>query len=146
MQTFERTGQLVSITGLAGLETGRVYVVNSNDAGSLMLEELKDVKVIEKVSPFTVAGLSIDASARVARGPEGERHLTRTEWELLLFLVRNQNVMVRSNALVRELWHMEPDTTSRQYLRVWMSRLRKRLPELPVVTVAGEGYRLEVPA
>jgi two-component system KDP operon response regulator KdpE len=72
--------------------------------------------------------------------------LTRTEWLLLEQLAARPGKLVLNGDLLSQVWG--PDYRSDlQYLRVWISRLRKKLeedPETPhlIRTVQGVGYML----
>ena len=71
--------------------------------------------------------------------------LTRTEWALLQFLAENPGKVMLSEQILSHVWGPEY-IDDRQYLRVWVSRVRKKLaPEL-IETFPGIGYRFVVDA
>ena len=94
--------------------------------------------------------LRIDVSRRlVTRGGEAV-HLTRTEWLLLRYLMANAGKVLRNTELLSNVWGPEY-RDDLQYLRVWVSRLRKKLEEDPahpelIKTKQGIGYLFDVPA
>ena len=97
-----------------------------------------------------VAGdVKIDLHTRLVwRG--GERvALTRTEWMLLQHLAANPGRILLNAELLSKVWGPEY-RGDLQYLRVWVSRLRKKLEPDPsnpslIKTFQGIGYMLEIP-
>lgn len=92
----------------------------------------------------------IDLARREARSPEGELHLTPLEYRVLECLFRRDGMIVTHTDLIEEVWGPARlgDTRS---LRVCIRNLRQKLepdPSRPqyIVTEAGLGYRLRVPA
>ncbi len=90
-----------------------------------------------------MSNITLDTrTLRVMRGPE-EIKLTKQEYLLLEFLMRNANEVFSQEALVERAWsslsESSPDT-----VRVHMSRLRKKLSadldSCPIRTVHGQGY------
>lgn len=71
------------------------------------------------------------------------------EFALLEFLMKHQNKVFSSEALIERVWNSESDA-SPEVIRTYIKRLRKRLdiegqPSL-LQTVHGVGYKLEIPA
>ncbi len=80
---------------------------------------------------------------RVTRSGEPVE-LTRTEWRLLQHLVANPGRVMMNTELLSNIWGPEY-RGDLQYLRVWVSRLRKKLESDPanpqlIKTYAGIGY------
>lgn len=79
---------------------------------------------------------------------DGERvHLTPTEWRLLEVLARNVGRLVGQQQLLHEVWGPAYDTET-NYLRIYLSRLRKKLEADParprhLLTEPGLGVRLQ---
>jgi two-component system KDP operon response regulator KdpE len=79
--------------------------------------------------------------------------LSRTEWQLLQHLVVNAGKVVLHSELLTKVWGPEY-RDDMQYLRVWISRVRRKLGAAPgepgpITTFQGIGYVLnvdEVPA
>jgi two-component system KDP operon response regulator KdpE len=95
-----------------------------------------------------VAGsVNIDLDKRLVHRGEELVNLTRTEWLLLEQLAARPGKLVLNGDLLSQVWG--PDYTGDlQYLRVWISRLRKKLEEDPstpqlIRTVQGVGYVLQ---
>jgi two-component system KDP operon response regulator KdpE len=74
-------------------------------------------------------------------------HLTPTEWLLLAVLLRSAGRLVPQADLLHEVWGPDYDRQT-NYLRVYMSSLRKKIEAQPgeprhLITVPGVGYRFE---
>ena len=96
-----------------------------------------------EATEITLANITLNSVAQRAKRDSEELKLTRQEFLLLEFLMRNKNIIFSSEALVERAWsslsESSPDT-----VRVHMSRLRKKLGEdiddCPIKTVHGQGY------
>jgi len=94
---------------------------------------------------ISVADLRIDIPAhRVWRGNR-EIQLTRTEFNLLELLARNENIVLKRDQLLEEIWGWASETLSNS-LEVYIGYLRRKLeannePRL-IHTVRGVGYVL----
>jgi two-component system, OmpR family, KDP operon response regulator KdpE len=90
--------------------------------------------------------LSIDLDARRVLVADHEVHLTPIEYKLLTTLARNAGRVVTHRQLLHDVWGPQ-STEQTQYLRVYMTHLRRKL-EREVGgtrifdTEAGVGYRL----
>lgn len=97
---------------------------------------------------LTIGDLVIDPGARtVKRGGEAI-HLTPTEWDLLRTFLRHAGKTLTHQRLFRSVWATSSGDP-RQYLRVYVANLRRKLESDPVrpiliVTEPGVGYRLEI--
>jgi two-component system KDP operon response regulator KdpE len=95
-----------------------------------------------------VGDVEIDLTKRMVLR-SGERvKLSRTEWLLLQTLAANAGRVVLHNELLSKVWGLEY-RDELEYLRVWVSRLRKKLetdPSAPIIirTFQGIGYLLDV--
>ena len=123
--------------------------------------------------PFSPDELSARVRAvlrRSVRGPEGERivrtrdqeidlerrqvrrngrvvQLTRTEWQLLQVLATSPGKVLLNSELLTKVWGPEY-RDDLQYLRVWVSRLRRKLEDEPahptlIKTFQGIGYMFD---
>jgi len=96
---------------------------------------------------FTVGELTVDLGARRVFVGEEEIHLTRTEYNLLAFLVKHAGKVLTHRQMLKEVWG--PGATSEShYLRVYMGQLRHKLERDParpryLLTETGVGYRLK---
>ena len=83
----------------------------------------------------------IDLERRTVTRGEQVIALTRTEWNLLQFLAQNAGKVMLSQQILSHVWGPEY-VDDRQYLRVWVSRIRKKLAPEVIETFPGIGYRL----
>lgn len=71
--------------------------------------------------------------------------LTKKEYDLLLYLVRNKNIALYRNVIYEKVWH-EDEYDQTRTLDLHIQRLRKKLQwQKHIKTVFKIGYMLEVP-
>jgi two-component system KDP operon response regulator KdpE len=92
--------------------------------------------------------LEIDLGRRRVHRNGTPISLTRTEWDLLIYLAEHAGSVVTNDELLSEVWRPEYRGDV-QYLRVWISRLRRKLEAVPgrpelIKTMQGIGYLLDV--
>ncbi len=90
-------------------------------------------------------GLDIDFDSRTVRRGQQNLLLTRTEWMLLQHLASRPGKVILNPELLSSVWGPEY-RHDLQYLRVWISRLRKKIERDPanpaiIQTVPGVGYK-----
>ena len=93
---------------------------------------------------FNSGSLCVDFSARQVRLNGNEIKLTPTEYSLLRVLVQNAGKVVTHRQLLRTVWG-EKSESQAQYLRVYVTHLRKKLERgapMLIKTEVGIGYRL----
>lgn len=95
-----------------------------------------------------LGSVDIDLNRRTVVRDGESVHLTRSEWLLLEHLVANSGRVMLNGELLTKVWGPEYRDDV-QYLRVWISRLRKKLePETTdwtlIRTVKGIGYVLHL--
>ena len=99
----------------------------------------------EKVSEtWEFNNLKIDLSARIVY-VDGERiELTLKEYELLLYLARNENIAVTREALLEKIWGYDYYGDDRT-LDTHMKSLRKKIGKYSdnIITIRRVGYRFE---
>jgi two-component system KDP operon response regulator KdpE len=97
---------------------------------------------------FTSSSLCVDFTARQVTLDGAEVKLTPTEYSLLRVLVQNAGKVVTHRQLLGTVWGEKAESQA-QYLRVYITHLRKKLERKPNVprlikTEAGIGYRLSI--
>jgi len=98
---------------------------------------------------FQSGDLTVDLVRRIVRVRGNEAKLSPKEYDILRQLVMHAGKVLTHKHLLREVWG--PATADVQYLRIYIRQLRQKLeaePERPslILTEAGVGYRLAVPA
>ncbi|HEY5641220.1 MAG TPA: helix-turn-helix domain-containing protein [Dehalococcoidia bacterium] len=92
--------------------------------------------------------VEIDLGRRLARRRGEVIPLTRTEWLLLRYMAANAGRVMPTSEVLRTVWGPEYEDDV-QYLRVWISRLRRKLeanrgqPPAVIKTMQGIGYMLD---
>jgi two-component system KDP operon response regulator KdpE len=92
--------------------------------------------------------IEIDLERRMVHKDGQLVHLSRTEWPLLQHLAANAGKVVVHSELLSKVWGPEYRDDV-QYLRVWISRVRRKLGSAPgdmgrIKTFQGIGYLLDV--
>jgi two-component system KDP operon response regulator KdpE len=100
----------------------------------------------EERAPFVVGAVRVDLDRRQVVVGEREVMLSPTEWQLLTNLVANAGRVILHEDLLGMTWGPEY-RNDLQYLRVWISRLRRKLGERSgdhdlIRTVPGVGYMI----
>lgn len=113
----------------------------------------KQHKELSGPAELTLPGVSIDLEARQvyeidSRNESTEVKLTKIEYELLLFLIQNQNRAVSYDEILQQVWG-ENIHVVQGAIRNCISSIRKKLQydqpgsQWRIVTLRGVGYRLE---
>lgn len=98
----------------------------------------------EPLTTLTLGDVEIDRrTRRVTRGGE-ERHLTPTEYDLLLCLAQAPGTVLTREQLLEDVWDWV-DATGTRTVDSHVKALRRKLGSDLVRTVHGVGYALEVP-
>jgi two-component system, OmpR family, KDP operon response regulator KdpE len=96
-----------------------------------------------------IGALKLDLERRTFTRDGVSIPLTPHEFELLKLLARNEGKLLTHSAILRQIWGPEY-TQRRQYLRVYVSQLRRKIERDPahpeyLLTDARVGYRLVRP-
>ncbi len=102
--------------------------------------------VVTLAEEVTIGQYRLDGKRfEVTVGGQVVDSLTARELELLFFLLRHSGRAIEREELFREVWGQKGLGSSRT-VDAHISGLRSKLPGLPIVTVRGKGYRLDVDA
>ena len=98
---------------------------------------------------FTAADLEVDLAKRVVRRHGQTVKLTRTEYELLAYLISNCGKALTHRELLHSVWGPEYGE-EREYVRVFVGQLRRKIEDDPsnprfILTEPGVGYRFVEP-
>ncbi len=116
---------------VAGLDTGADdYLVKPFDRSELLAR----IRALLRRHPprgsamVTVGDLKLNPDLQEARRGDREIELTKREFELLEYLMRNQRLVVSRERLLEEVWGYDPlDETNT--IDVFISNLRRKLEE-----------------
>jgi two-component system KDP operon response regulator KdpE len=98
---------------------------------------------------FTAGDIEVDLSKRLVTRRGQVINLTRTEYELLAYLVSNCGKVLTHRDLLHNVWGPEYGE-EREYVRVFIGQLRRKIEDDPsnprfIVTEARTGYRFVKP-
>ena len=88
-----------------------------------------------------VAGYEVDLARRTVRGPDGPVDLGQREWVILETLLQARGGVVSKSRLEDRLYSFDAEVESNT-IKVYVSRLRKKLGRDSVETLRGLGYRI----
>ena len=94
--------------------------------------------------PLSVGGYRVDLQERRVHDGEQEISLTRTEFDLLVFLAGRPRAAVSRETLLEQVWGWASEVESRT-VDSHVKALRRKLGSELIRTVHGVGYALEVP-
>lgn len=111
---------------------------------------LRRVPTETQAPVLQIGDISIDRAGRRVTVDGQAVELTDTEYRILLVLAENAGRLLTHDALLLQVWGPGYDR-ERHYLRVYVNRLRRKLPFAPgsghtLTTVPRAGYRLDVDA
>lgn len=98
---------------------------------------------------FSAGGLEVDFAKRVVRRRGEIVRLTRTEYELLAYLVSNRGKVLTHKEVLHNVWGPEYGEES-EYVRVFIRQLRSKIEDDPsnprfIITEPRVGYRFVLP-
>lgn len=98
---------------------------------------------VDKTSILTVGDLTLNLSSHSAHYKEDELSLTKKEYELLEYLMRNKNIAITREQLLNNVWEYEymGDTNVVDvYIRYIRQKIDERYNTHIISTVRGVGY------
>jgi DNA-binding response OmpR family regulator len=100
---------------------------------------------VSAASRFVFKEMVIDFDIKEVTVAGKSAGVTKTEFELLAFLVKNQDCIFSRAELIRHIWEKSPYITERT-VDVHITRLRKKLNEYGVLisNKSGYGYRFNI--
>ncbi len=93
-------------------------------------------------------GLELDGKTLTASGNGRSVELTRKEMDIIVYLHRHLGRVVSRKELLREVWNYANTDIETRTVEIHIQKLRKKMSTLMgdaplIITVRGEGYRLE---
>lgn len=133
---------------LDGLEIGADdYMKKPFDPRELVLRIKKFLKTTDreiKNERYRFKDIEIDESRHMVIANGEEVELSKKEYDLLLLLVKNKDLVITRERILDKVWNSNYYTGDRT-VDVYISKLRDKIPELSecIKTVKGVGYKLE---
>jgi DNA-binding response OmpR family regulator len=134
-----------------GLDAGAVdYLTKPFSLGELAARIRAQLRVVTQTAntSLSAAGIEADLLSREVQYYGAPVALSTTEFELLVYLLRNQGHVLTREQLLRAVWRYEHDPGT-NLVDVYIGYLRRKLREAgngreaPIVTVRSVGYRLD---
>lgn len=135
------------IDRVSGLESGADdYVVKPFAIEELLARiraVLRRVEPLEiEKSELTIKGLTVEQRAHQVFYEGKEIELTKTEYDMLVYLMQNYNTVLSRDAILEKVWGYDVEVET-NVIDVYIRHLRKKLPtEIAAIieTVRGVGY------
>lgn len=135
---------------VAGLDAGAVdYLIKPfslNELAARIRAQLRTAAQSPRTS-LTAGDLEVDLLSREVRRGEKLVRLSTTEFELLVYLLRNRGHVLSREQILRAVWGYDYDPGT-NVVDVYIGYLRRKLREadgwrVPIVTVRSVGYRFD---
>lgn len=108
--------------------------------------EKAERKIRNRESLLTVRELQLDAEAYTVRYKDEPVELTKKEFDLLHYLMRNRNIVLSRDSIIEEVWGYDyfGDTNVVDvYIRYLRSKIDERFGVKLIHTVRGVGYQIK---
>ncbi|SES09833.1 response regulator transcription factor [Psychrobacillus sp. OK032] len=133
------------IDRVSGLEAGADdYVVKPFAIEELLARIRAILRRVERpiINDLTINHFTIDQKAHQVFYLDKEILLTKTEYDLLVFFMENNNIVLTRDVILEKVWGYETEVET-NVVDVYIRHLRKKLPEeiaSLIETVRGVGY------
>ncbi|MEI4768223.1 response regulator transcription factor [Psychrobacillus sp. FJAT-51614] len=134
------------IDRVSGLEAGADDYVVKPFAIEELLARIRAVlrrivSYIDSTSKLVMDKLVVDKNAHQVFYQEKEIELTKTEYDMLVYLMENENKVLTRDAILETVWGYDTEVET-NVVDVYIRHLRKKLPEVShiIETVRGVGY------
>lgn len=111
-----------------------------------MLELLSRIRALIRRntnSKFVSQDLIVDTDNMTVKKDGKNIFVTKTEFQILSTLIRNNGAIVSRSTLLQNIWDDNGNFIDDNTLSVHISRLREKIGAQKIVTIRGVGYRLE---
>jgi DNA-binding response OmpR family regulator len=111
------------------------------------LRKTTQVKETRELKAYRDDHLNIDLEGRRLTVDGRQMSLTKTEFDLLAYLVRNRDMVLSFDQILEAVWGVGYESNT-DYVHVYISRLRRKIERdakqpTYLVTVHGQGYLFE---
>lgn len=107
---------------------------------------LKNRKICGDESIIKIGNMIINENSKKITYQGKEIKLTKKEFEILLLLAKNKNIVFSKNEILELIWQ-EENNYNTHTVETHISSLRKKLPKKiakNIVNISGYGYKLEI--
>jgi len=124
------------------------YVTKPFSAAELLARIRANLRQQQIEHPvFSFGNICLDPVLRIVSRSGIEVHLTKTEYDILLLLMRHADKVLTHNQILSQVWG-KTYIDRPEYVRVHMAQLRQKLEDTPAAprhlkTEPGVGYRLK---
>ena len=125
------------------------YVTKPFSAAELLARIRANLRQISpQQQTFSFGKVRLDPVLRTVSRDGADVHLTKTEYDILLLLMRHADKVLTHNQILSQVWG-KTYTDRPEYVRVHMAQLRQKLEDSPAAPVylktePGVGYRLKL--
>jgi DNA-binding response OmpR family regulator len=135
---------------IAGLDAGAVdYLVKPFSLAELAARIRAQLRSASRETPSTKlsgSGIEVDLITREVVSHGEPVRLSTTEFELLVYLMRNRDQVLSRGQILRAVWNYEHDPGT-NVVDVYIGYLRRKLSDgtraAPIITVRSVGYRFD---
>ena len=119
---------------------GDDYITKPFDNEELLLRIEALLRRTRPTLPTQVGDFTIDETSMQIYYKEKSLELSKKEYELLLFFLRNSNKTLPKEQIIDAVWGRS-ESGSEGAIRVYINRLKQHIPELKIENIRGIGYR-----
>jgi DNA-binding response OmpR family regulator len=134
---------------VSGLDAGATdYLTKPFSLAELSARIRAQLRIASQAPQTTLSGggVEVDLLTREVRRSGEPVRLSTTEFELLVYLMRNRGHVLTREQILRAVWGYEHDPGTNVvdvYVGYLRRKLRDRIREAPIVTIRSVGYRFD---